>query len=106
MKFIEIIKNRSCQLATITCSNFIIYIIIFLVFIYGVYSPHSVPDRQSIQTDNYFNLVQLSDIHINKYNDRNLNNFKDVCNEIPLIEPDAVIMEKRILKNIFPIMKQ
>ena len=54
--------------------------------------PHSAPNRQSKQTNEYFHLVQLSDIHINKYNDRNLNNFKDVCEEIPLIEPDAVVV--------------
>ena len=76
-------------------STFITLFIISIPLILSLLSslPHAPPTLSHSPTDEYFNILHISDLHLSSINNKGQNeNFEQFCEMISEIQPDAVIV--------------
>ncbi|GAB1225443.1 hypothetical protein ENUP19_0252G0083 [Entamoeba nuttalli] len=90
--WLNYLRNREFIQCIITILTFLIYIVFIFISIL-VNLPKEAPLRVISPTEQYFTLLQISDIHINMFTDLSqVTNLKEFCDQLPLIQPDTVIV--------------
>ena len=92
----------------------IITILIFtsiLFLYYHSFLPNEIPIKEHSPTNEYFNIIHISDIHITYYDDNPRKKLEEFCEYLPFIKPDIIIVTgdlttSRIKYTHIPIKKQ